>query len=298
MSPASAPFMPPAPAQPATGAIEIEITTIDAADRLRQLDQAVVSAIAASFSEIGHRTPIIVRPGEGNGVRLVAGAHRLAAAKQLGWVNIRAEYLDVDAQQARLIEIDENLIRAELTALDRALFLVERKRVYELLNPEAAHGKAPKKQKDSKVANLATFQRYSADAAEKAGLSERTVRRACELAAALSPEAIALIRGTDLADNQSQLKAMAGLEPADQVKVAREIAEGRAPSVAKARVSAGMVPEGGAVREEDRPLARIEPILLRLSLPQLRSLLTMVNLRVEVVTTTRAPRKPKQGESA
>lgn len=289
----AAPFVAPAPVRVVPSTIEIEIATIDAADRLRQVDPDIVAALAASFNEVGHRTPIIVRSGEGNRALLVAGAHRLAAAKLLGWQSIRAEFLDLDAQQARLVEIDENLIRAELTALDRALFLVERKRIYELLHPETVHGgdrKSTRKMKPAdQVANLATWSRFSTDAAEKTGLSERSVQRACELATALSPDAIALIRGTKLADNAAQLKALADIDPVEQVKVARAVADG-AVSVTAARVAAGLVPEGGAIREEDRPLARIEPMLLRLSHQQLLTLRAMVDARIEATAPRRKGR--------
>jgi ParB-like chromosome segregation protein Spo0J len=52
---------------------------------------------------------------------LVAGAHRLAAAKQLGWDNIECFILrDELDDQSRLWEIAENLHRAELTALEKS----------------------------------------------------------------------------------------------------------------------------------------------------------------------------------
>ncbi len=220
------------------------IHAIDATDRLRPVDQARVEALAASMSEIGLQQPIIVRPGldGSNTLRLVAGAHRLAVAQMLGWTEITAIWSDLNDEQARLVEIDENLIRNELSELDRALFLAERKRIYEGLHPETVQGKAKKPKGLGKVANLATFSRYSKDAAKATGFSERTIQRAVALAEALSPEAIASIRRTKLADNQAQLLALAALEPAHQAIVAEAIAAKVAANVAAGRRIAGLAP--------------------------------------------------------
>jgi ParB family chromosome partitioning protein len=236
-------FIPPAPVR-AVGPSEfdLEIAAIDVVDRLRPVDPALVEALAASISENGQLSAITVRPAddEGNRAVLVAGAHRLAAMALLGRDTVRARWMGADAAAARLVEIDENLIRAELTALDRAIFLAERKAVYERLHPEAAQGRAkkPKKGEQAKVVNLATFASFATDAAAKTGLSDRSIRRAVELAAALDPAAIALLRTSKLVDNAAQLKALAGLSPERQRAVAQAIAGGAA-SVKAARLTLG-----------------------------------------------------------
>lgn len=292
-----------APIQALSPLFTADISGIDTSNRLRPVDPSRVEALAASFSEIGQQQPIVVRPmaDDGNGLILVAGAHRIAAARLLGWTEIAAIWLDLDEASARLVEIDENLIRNELSEIDRALSLAERKRIYEALHPETAHGKARKPKKNDvkgKVANLATFASFSKDAANRTGLSDRTVRRAVELAAALSPEAITLIRGTKLADNQSQLKALAALDPADQVTVAGLIATNAASNVAKARVIGGFVPAAGAVREEEAQLKRLEPIVARMALKELQALAAMVAARIAALTPPAKPGKAKTGGAA
>lgn len=275
------------------------VSAIDATGRLRPVDRAHAQMIAASMNESGLIQPIVVRAdASGNGLKLVVGGHRLSGAEINGWDEIAAILIECSDDEARQIEIDENLARKELTALERAEFLAERKRVYETLHPEAGHGKAKKpKTEKGKVANLATFARFSKDAARSTGLGERTVRRACELAAALSPEAVALIRGTKLADNQAQLQALAALDPAQQVTAAREVAEGRASNVAKARVSAGLVP-AGAVRPEDQPLVKLEALLARMTPGQLRDALAMVQAKVAAADAAQKPKASKRGASA
>lgn len=276
------------------------VAAIDATGRLRPVDEAHAQLIAASMNESGLIQPVVVRTdSSGNGLKLVVGGHRLRGAGILSWDEIPAILIEATDDEARQIEIDENLARKELTALERAEFLAERKRVYEALHPEAAHGKAkrPKTEK-GKVANLATFARFSKDAAKSTGLSERTVQRSVELAGKLSLAAIAAIRGTKVADNQSELLALAELEPEQQAVVAGLIAAKAAGNVAKARVVAGFVPEGGVVREADRPLARIEPMLARMSMADLQALASMVAARIAALTPPAKPARTRKGEQA
>ncbi|CAM5764603.1 ParB/RepB/Spo0J family partition protein [Bosea minatitlanensis] len=276
------------------------VAAIDATGRLRPVDEAHAQLIATSMNESGLIQPVVVRiDASGNGLKLVVGGHRLRGANILSWEEIPAILIECSDDEARQIEIDENLARKELTALERAEFLAERKRVYETLHPEAAHGKAKKpKTEKGKVANLATFARFSKDAANSTGLSERTIRRACELAGRLSPDAIAAIRGTKVADNQAQLQALAELEPEQQKIVAGLIAAKAAGNVAKARIVAGFVPEGGAVREADRPLARIEPMLMRMSVADLTTLIAMAQAQIAAKTPPAKPAGAKKGGAA
>jgi ParB family chromosome partitioning protein len=273
------------------------LAAIDATGRLRPVDEAHAQMIAASLNETGLIQPVVVRAApDGNGLKLVVGGHRLRAAEINVWDEIAAILIECTDDEARQIEIDENLARRELTVLERAEFLAERKRIYEVLHPETANGKAKKPKTDkAKVANLATFARFSKDAARSTGLGERTVQRACELAAALSPEVITLIRGTKLANNQAQLQALAALDPADQVTVAGLIAANAASNVAKARVIGGFVPPGGAAREGEAQLKRLEPIVARMALKELQALAAMVTARIAALTPPAKQAKAKGG---
>lgn len=233
--------------------VKLEVASIRVPERLRPVDPATVEMLAASFRERGMDTRIIVRPVAGMPDRfsLIAGAHRLAAAVKCGWFGIDAEIVEADDDEARLIEIDENLVRRELSALDRAIFLVERKAVWEKLHPETAKP-GPRKRRSEDVANLATFARFSKEAAARTGISERSVRRATEIAGRLDPSVRDALRLTPLADNQAALKALADLEPEQQVLVGREIAEGRASSLAAAKLAAGLTPRRNLDPDEER----------------------------------------------
>jgi ParB family chromosome partitioning protein len=95
-----------------------------------------------SISEIDLIEPIVVRRDM---VELISGLHRLEAVRALGRDEILARLIDVTGVQAAMVEIDENLVRLELTALQRAEHIQRRKELYEAMHPEAKHGGAPGK---------------------------------------------------------------------------------------------------------------------------------------------------------
>lgn len=112
-------------------------------DRLRAVRPDVVDALAESMRQIGLTNPITLRPREGLGYYLIAGRHRLEAARKLKWGSIQAIVLDgLDVAEAELMEIDENLIRADLSPAERAIHVDARKTLYEKLHPETKRGSA------------------------------------------------------------------------------------------------------------------------------------------------------------
>jgi len=196
----------------------LKIADIKIGTRLRSVDADHVAVLAISISECGRvQQPIIVHENKRTKkLELVAGAHRIAAAKKVGLELIPADVLkDKSRDELLLIEIDENLIRHELNAFDRATSLAERKEAYERLHPEARHGGDRKNQ----TAKVATWS-FSTEASEKTGLAERTIRLAVEMHKRLSPEVRKLVDGSPLARNQSELIKLSKLEPKLQVKVA------------------------------------------------------------------------------
>jgi len=213
----------------------LNLDLIDIGDRLRPVDEDVVDGLCVSFAESGLLEPVVVRP-VGSRFALVAGLHRLTAARKLGWEAIEATIRsDLTEASARLAEIDENLMRRELGPLDRAIFLAERKTVWLQVHPETGHGGDRKSKRDKQpdqVAKMAT--RFSREAAEKLGLAERSIRRAIALAERLTPEARALARASYLAGHQGDLIQLSLLEPEEQVAAARRIAAGEVRSMREA----------------------------------------------------------------
>lgn len=115
---------------------------IPPAERIREFSEAVVEEKMASMSSpLGQLSPIIVR-ADGGGYELIAGLHRLEAARRLGWPDIRADIWECSDSLAWLLQLDDNLASTKLTTLDLALSLHERKEIYEREHPETRKGVA------------------------------------------------------------------------------------------------------------------------------------------------------------
>ena len=130
---------------------------------------------------------------------IVAGLHRLAAVKLLGWKAIEATLVVLEGLRAELAEIDENLIRNELTALERADTLLHRKKLYEAKHPETKHGGAPEKAGGGKKAKTAETATFAEDTSKKTGAA-RTVREDLQIANNLDDDVKELLRDAPLAE--------------------------------------------------------------------------------------------------
>ncbi|MCU9850381.1 ParB N-terminal domain-containing protein [Defluviimonas sp. WL0024] len=109
----------------------VAVAEVDARRRLRPVSEAGVESLLASIAETQvMKDAIHVRKLKDGKLVLIAGAHRLEAAKRLGWEEIEAKvWTDVTDDWAQLMEIDDNLAGAEMNALDTAVFLAERQRL-------------------------------------------------------------------------------------------------------------------------------------------------------------------------
>ncbi|WP_051340936.1 ParB/RepB/Spo0J family partition protein [Azospirillum halopraeferens] len=196
------------------GLQDVPISAIDTGFRLRAVDEGYVALLAENIRDSGRlRQPVEVRVLKGGAYRLIAGAHRLAACTKLGWEAIPAFAFEATEDEARLAEIDENLVRHELNPLDRATFLVERKAVYERLNPDTKAGVAGGKARQGSANEIVSFAR---DTAERVGLTDRTIQLAVKIATGLAPDVKAAVAGTPIAKVQAELLALAKLGPAEQ----------------------------------------------------------------------------------
>jgi N6-adenosine-specific RNA methylase IME4 len=174
-------------------------------DRLRKLRPEKVDELADSIRERGQIEPIVLRRLEDGRLVLLAGRQRLEARKKLNEQNINAIVIDgLDDDEAKLIEIDENLIRADLSPAEQAIHLAERKRLYEKAHPKTKHGGDRKSGSSSQNENLKSF---AADTAEKTGKGRSTIAREVARAKIAGLEGAI---GTDL-DAGDQLDALAKL---------------------------------------------------------------------------------------
>ncbi|MEL6586793.1 MAG: ParB N-terminal domain-containing protein [Pseudomonadota bacterium] len=211
---------------------EVPVAEVAQGDRQRPLSEAAVAALVTSIEAEGLQNPIIVRrvPKKGDrpaGFTLISGAHRLAAAQQLGWVEIPAAAYECSVAQARAMEIDENLIRRELAPLDLAVGLVERKALHEALHPETRAGTFKgNRHTGSLVNDKMSFTTFATLAAENTGLSKRHIERLVRAGTAILDVGIAQFRTLPAPPKVGELMRFADLGPKDRARVAEALTAG------------------------------------------------------------------------
>ena len=201
-------------------------------NRLRALRPDHVEQLAESMRLRGLLEPIRVRRN-GGPYRLTAGWHRLKAAELLGWTTITAIVDEgMSAEEGRLVEIDENLIRADLRPAERAAHFAARKQIYEKLYPRTKHGGDPKSAEGKSSRQNGDLKRFTEDTAKKTGKSERSVQREVERGEKIAD--VAELAGTSL-DHGDELDAMAKLPRREQRELTARAKKGEKVS-AKSRV--------------------------------------------------------------
>ena len=186
---------------------------IEVGGRLRPVTDPGVDSLIASVRELGLlKDPIHVRALKGGRYRLIAGAHRLEAVKRLNWHMVTCRVwsgIGVTDDWCRLMEIDDNLAGAEMDALDTAVFLAERKRVYLKLHPETAAGVA------GAVArwDANDIESFASATAAKFGLSRRHVERLVQAGNAVLGEDAWRLRSAPTRPRLKDLLALAKASP-------------------------------------------------------------------------------------
>lgn len=172
-------------------------STINSDDRLRDLGESTVLALMDAFQRVGQHQPIEVFGKETDAiVKLGAGGHRLEACRRLG-IKVLCFHYDGDDLDRQLCEIDENLIREDLSPVDRALFLARRKEIYLIKHPETAREATLKKGEIAPSRQVGeTAKRFTAATADATGQKERTIQRDVERGEKISATALQMLRGT------------------------------------------------------------------------------------------------------
>jgi ParB family chromosome partitioning protein len=209
----------------------LPLTSILVGDRARPIDEDHAQAIAASMVDRGLINPITVRatPAAKGGktpYTLVAGGHRLRAAALNGWDEIDAIIVSADAVEAQMMEIAENLYRNELSALDRAVFVLKYREIYEekhgRIDPK---GGRPKKQCNDCSVIFAPGRELSARVQEQLGFGERTYFNVTRIGQNLHPALRAAVRGTKAERDQAKLLKLCRLSADEQIRIAAALRE-------------------------------------------------------------------------
>jgi ParB/RepB/Spo0J family partition protein len=98
---------------------EIALDRIEVGGNVRELDAEHVTALAGSMAVRGLIVPVAVRPLDGDGFALIAGEHRLAAARELGRSTIAALISD-QGEGTSGDQGAENVLRKTLTPIEEA----------------------------------------------------------------------------------------------------------------------------------------------------------------------------------
>ena len=116
----------------------IQISKITIGPDRPPADPAHVKKLIDSMGKIGILASITVN----DDLRLIAGLHRLEAARVMGWTEIDCIICHLHGMEAELAELDEDVIRKDISGVLFGERLMRRKAVYEALYPETKAGTA------------------------------------------------------------------------------------------------------------------------------------------------------------
>ncbi len=206
-----------------------DVNVIKILKRKRELNSDHLTALKESISKLGLIEPIVITDKN----ILIAGYHRLQAFKDLNYAKIPTVIKNVDEINAELLEIDENLIRHELTQLEKSEQLQRRKEIYEILNPNTKanavrQNNLPKRndfvlgdEQETQVQEKS----FTQETSEKTGLSQRSIQQSVQIAENLTEEAKDKIKEVKLEDNKTALLEVARTEPEKQLEKIDELVD-------------------------------------------------------------------------
>jgi len=190
--------------------------------RLRASNDDNIREIAESIKDIGLISPITV-DSDGS---LIAGFHRLQAHKLLGITEIPVIVSTQKELKARLQEIDENLKRAELTAIEKSVHIEERESILRQLDKLSVQG-------DNRYSSVGKSTQKNR--AVEIGMSRRSYQYYKEIEN-LHPEVRDLLNDTPHASKLMDLVMLSRESDDIQLKVANAIITGKAQSIKRALV--------------------------------------------------------------
>ena len=242
----------------------VPISVIQVGPRVRRLRGEVVEQLMESIGRNGLQTPVTLRPEpDGTSFRLVLGLHRLEAQKRLGCQEIKAFVTDADDADCEIMEIDENLVRADLTELEVAQHLARRKELY-----DAKGGtNCPTPGGTQKIG-------FARDTAASTGTTPRGINRSLRRAEQITKDVQDRIAGTPIEDSGVELDALAGTTPEQQREALDLVVSGAASSVREALSHDERDPD-------QRQFEKIQRLLKKASFPVQRKVYDWLGSQVE-----------------
>ena len=175
-----------------------------------------ISHLVQSILQVGLLNPIHLTVEK----KLIAGLHRLESFRFIGRETIPAIICTGDELDAEIQEIDENLIRNELSALEQGEQLLRRDELLAARGERKASGdnRFSRGEESSPLKTTATI-------AAEVGLSERIVQQRKQVARDLMPDVKDVLRETNLADSKTDLLKLSRQTPETQRSVAAKLQE-------------------------------------------------------------------------
>ena len=209
--------------------MKVKISNIKINPGRREAAPEAIEELARSIAAVGLMNPITVTQDN----TLIAGLHRLEAAKLLGWTEIECNSIGMSSLQAELAEIDENIVRTRLSRQELGEQFLRRKEIYEMLHPETRQGmRNGQTVKNAKMASLET-KSFAQDTAEKTGMSKRTVSRLLQIANNMTQDAKRIVQASDIP--QDTALKISRLPSDQQAEAASLLAAGTVQSVEQYR---------------------------------------------------------------
>lgn len=104
----------------ATSEIPVDLIDRNPFQPRLDFDQTALDELSSSVAKHGMIQPIVVRR-KGDRYEIIAGERRLRAAKQAGWTNVPAHFLEVDDRETAELALTENMQRSDLNAIEKAV---------------------------------------------------------------------------------------------------------------------------------------------------------------------------------
>jgi ParB-like chromosome segregation protein Spo0J len=218
--------------------IDLPVSHIFMRPGARKINDQAVNGLMESIREIGIINPLRVRAArkmvdgiEADAYEVIAGGHRLRAARKLGLETVPCTVVHDDDLHAELAAIDENLCRTDLRPAERAQATARRKVIYETLHPEKSHGAVGRHHLQSRqvgdsenTSENKPVDRFTAETAKTTGKSERAIQRDADRGKHIADDVLELVKDTHL-DTGKYLDDLKKIPAEEQrEKVARALA--------------------------------------------------------------------------
>lgn len=190
--------------------------------------------LETSIAEVGLLHPVTLSPD----LRLIAGARRLQACRELGWTEIPATVVTMDRVRSEMAGLDENLVRRSLTFLERSEMLARKKALHLAMYPETRRGVAGGRASGAARRGERTSapDSFVREASRLTALSPRAIQGGVKLIEELPEDVRKVLHGTPVADHWRGLKRLALLPHPEQRAIAARLARGDATTVRRALV--------------------------------------------------------------